>query len=630
MRSFHSPAVLLVVLVSIVAGCGGDGETGPKVPPVQAVLERQVGQVEGLLTAVRTGPLIDFDKVVVTVDERLIAALLESAMPYERVVDDKYRIRVSSAQVSFRGGLALARLEGRASLAGHDEETVFADLNVYGALEIAGFDTTSGVLRAKVNVIGFEVPQIGVMGITAPVRELVEDLAKEPVEDFNVLASNIEIPIAIEQELEIPGVGPDEEVTIEPATVPLRVAVSDVKVLAGKIWISIDVGVKPGETAPPPSPSLPQGEVVVDTTRWHTQKTKLETPATRAARLARGPVELLQPPTVADPAAIVATNDSGGPEVTALRARYAALVDSVLAVTAADTLLYQVAADSGDVGVSIRPQLIERLVREAVGRYLDRVDLDIALEEDVREGDEVEVKTPFGKVKAGRWDVHVTIHRIRLTLGAKPPDVTVQHGDRLRVTLPIFVRGGTATATVRFNWDAKGAVSNACHDFNAALDVDGKGIPKEYVVFGDLVLTKQDDRVVARPEFPVQKVRISAEPSPQSWAKVRETLTGLNDVEKCGIGLEVLSENDVIELLQKLLTKGFKVKLPTKIVPSLELPASLSESVDVEDQKVELRIEPLNVRMTSAALWYSANVGVKLTLSTGEGRQESPKSTAGR
>jgi hypothetical protein len=529
-------------------------------------------------------------------------------------VDDTYRIRVDSARVSFRGGLALVRLEGRASLAGHEEETVFADVRLYGALEVLGFDDTSGVLRAKVNVIGFEVPQIGVMGLSAPVRELVEDLAEEPVEDFNVLASNIEIPVAIEQDVEIPGVGPDEEVTIEPATVPLRVAVSDVKVLAGKIWISIDVGVKPGEPEPASTgPSLPRGEVVVDTTRWHTGKVKLETPAARAAKDASRAAELPRLPPVTDPAAIVVASDSASPRLRELWNRYAVLVDSVLAATASDTLLYQIATDSGDVGVGIRPGVVKHLLGEATTRYLDRVNLDIALEEDVREGDDVMMKTPLGKVKAGRWDVHVTIHRIRALLGARPPDLTVEGDNRLRMTIPVFLRGGTATATVRFSWNAKGVASTACHDFQTSVDVDGSGIPKEYVVFGDLVLAIQGDRIVVRPEFPVQKIRVSAAPSAQSWAKARAALAELDDFERCGIGLEVLSDDKVIALLEKILTKGFKVKLPTKLVPTFDLPARVSESVEVEDRQVGLVVTPLRLHVDPGALWYSAKADVRVT-----------------
>jgi hypothetical protein len=132
------------------------------------------------------------------------------------------------------------------------------------------------------------------------------------------------------------------------------------------------------------------------------------------------------------------------------------------------------------------------------------------------------------------------------------------------------------------------------------------------VVFGDMVLAAEGDRIVARPEFPVQKIRISAEPSAETWAKVRATLSQLDEFEKCGIGLEVLSSDKVIALLTKVLTKGFKVKLPTKLVPTLELPASVSESVEVEDQQVELVVRPLHLRVEPRALWYSASVDAQV------------------
>ena len=62
------------------------------------LLERQVRGAEALLAAARSGPLLRFEDVLVTVDEGLVQDLLASAMPVERVVDE-YRIRLNTARV---------------------------------------------------------------------------------------------------------------------------------------------------------------------------------------------------------------------------------------------------------------------------------------------------------------------------------------------------------------------------------------------------------------------------------------------------------------------------------------------------------------------------------------------------
>jgi hypothetical protein len=210
------------------------------------VLLRQRQGLARLVEDAREGPLIPFNQVLVVVDQGLVQDLLESATPYERLVAGRYRIRLESASVSFEDGLGLVRLDGRASLASREERDVFADVSVYGALDVLGLDPSSGTLRAEVRVIAFEATRVGLLGREAPVRRLVEDLGRERIDEFNVLASNLEIPVRLEREITIPEVGPEGEIRIPPATVPLRAAVTDVKAFRGKLWVSIGVAVAPG------------------------------------------------------------------------------------------------------------------------------------------------------------------------------------------------------------------------------------------------------------------------------------------------------------------------------------------------------------------------------------------------
>jgi hypothetical protein len=63
-----------------------------------------------------------------------------------------------------------------------------------------------------------------------------------------------------------------------------------------------------------------------------------------------------------------------------------------------------------------------------------------------------------------------------------------------------------------------------------------------------------------------------------------------------------------VALLDKVLTKGFNIKLPTKIVPTLDFPASVSQSVEVEGREVHVAVAPRQLLVTPRAFWYSANV----------------------
>lgn len=206
----------------------------------RAVLQRQLQGLSGLLLAAEKGPLVTFEKVLVTVDEELVQSLIETALPLEAVVADRYRVRVAGARVQFEDGFALVTLEGRASLADRPQEDTFADVLLYGALDIVDLDPVSGTLRGRVTLIAFDARKVGVMGVGArPAEGLVEDLARERLEAFAPLLSEIEIPVAVQGKLELPGLN-ENGVRIAKADLPLRVAVLSVKAFRRKLWISVD------------------------------------------------------------------------------------------------------------------------------------------------------------------------------------------------------------------------------------------------------------------------------------------------------------------------------------------------------------------------------------------------------
>jgi hypothetical protein len=206
----------------------------------RAVLQRQLQGLSGLLQAAEKGPLVTFDKVLVTVDEQLIQTLIETAMPLEAVIAGRYRVRVNGARVQFDDGFALVTLEGRASMADRPQEDTFADVLLYGALDIVDLDPVSGTLRGRVTLIAFDARKVGVMGMGArPAEGLVEDLARERLEAFAPLLSEIEIPVAVQGRLELPGLN-EGGIRIDKAELPLRVAVLSVKAFRRKLWITVD------------------------------------------------------------------------------------------------------------------------------------------------------------------------------------------------------------------------------------------------------------------------------------------------------------------------------------------------------------------------------------------------------
>jgi hypothetical protein len=66
-----------------------------------------------------------------------------------------------------------------------------------------------------------------------------------------MLLGTLEIPISLEDRLKIPAVD-SKRLDIAAEELPLTVAVQQIKVFGGRLWIFVDVGIAPQETRPGP------------------------------------------------------------------------------------------------------------------------------------------------------------------------------------------------------------------------------------------------------------------------------------------------------------------------------------------------------------------------------------------
>jgi hypothetical protein len=578
-----------------VLACGR--QTTPTISPEEAVLARRVEGVRALLSAGRRGPLIPFQEVLAVVDERVMRDLISSVAPYERVVDDEYKVRVDSAKVEFRAGFALVRLDGRASLAHRPDDETYADISLYSGLNVLGVDPTSGVLRARLQIIAFEARRVGVLGMEPPVRRLVENLTREKLSTFDVFNSDIELPVRFDETIELPEVDEgdeDDRIRIPAATLPVRLAVQDVKVMGRKLWIAIGLAVLPH----PPEPARDSSRLGErpsggeDRGRWSGED--------RAAALAAvatvgvgWPLEIEH-----------ARSDSARRSLAQLRVTYRALEDSLTGLVSRDTLVREIAADTVSVALAVHKRLLDELARELSVHYLDEVELDLSPEKPVEEEKPLKVKTPLGKVKAGDWRVHLEIHRLRGVLSAGTPEMTFVGANRIHVVVPVAIRQGQGAGTIHFEWDAGWLAELVCDDFQTTLDIAGVVVPDQYEVGGDFVFSARGKTIVAQPEFPREKFRIKVDLTADSWSKVRRILTAQDEAGKC----KPLDVEELEEKLRAIGMKGFKVKIPRSIFKTIGIPAGVSESVQVEDRRLRLSVLPEVLRTTPDMLWYRASV----------------------
>jgi hypothetical protein len=207
----------------------------PRRTPEELVLARRTQGVRVLIADAERGHLLDFDRLLVVVDQHLVQDLITSMTPFERDVGTLFRVRIDSATAEFDDGLALVRLDGRAML--RDSDT-FAELRVFGGVDVLDLDPDSGLLRARMTVFAVEVPEVRLSGRDAPARRLARAIGKERLDTFAGILPSFPIPVRLERAVTLPAVNTDV-VKIPEASVPVGATVRQLRVFGGKLWVSV-------------------------------------------------------------------------------------------------------------------------------------------------------------------------------------------------------------------------------------------------------------------------------------------------------------------------------------------------------------------------------------------------------
>lgn len=210
----------------------------------ELVLARQTRELQMLVAAAERGALLDFQHVLVVVDQLLVQDLLRATLPAEGLVSG-VQVRLESVEASFGDGLALVRLNGKASWA---EQAATADLQVFGGLEVAGLEPSSGSLLCRVKVFGVVAKRASFLGLDEPLRSLTEALTHGGLE---AVLQAVEIPVRVEDHLSLPAVS-TKRVRIAALELPIKAEVAEVRVFGGKLWVALALSMpEPGPAGAP-------------------------------------------------------------------------------------------------------------------------------------------------------------------------------------------------------------------------------------------------------------------------------------------------------------------------------------------------------------------------------------------
>jgi hypothetical protein len=234
-------AVALAILVLVVVERVMRPAAPPRLSAREALLSRQSQELVKLAAAAENGTLLDFKGVLVVVDQVLVQDLLRAVTPLEADVGGGFHVRIDTADAVFGDGVALVRLTGTASVGG---TSVGSPVTVSGAIDVVKLDPASGVLQCGLSVISVEAQDATSLGHGDPVGKLTKALAQG---GLYLLLGPLEIPISIENRLEIPAVE-SKRLHIEAEKLPLTIAVQQIKVFGGRLWVFVDAALAPRPT----------------------------------------------------------------------------------------------------------------------------------------------------------------------------------------------------------------------------------------------------------------------------------------------------------------------------------------------------------------------------------------------
>jgi hypothetical protein len=210
----------------VAAGCGGGGEEAA---------ELHAGRLD------RGEPTLPDEDVIVALNESLVKEMLEAQLPFETEVDD-YRIWLDQAEVRFRGSPGVTL---RGGIALKDRPSLSGQVRVIGALDEIEVNPETGVLEARLAVDHLDLIEVlGLEGVLG--GGVLNTLAQTIRQQLDGRLPGLTIPVKVERAIELPSIA-DGPVRIQGATLPLRVAVSQVLAGQERLWVAVHF--EPGEFA---------------------------------------------------------------------------------------------------------------------------------------------------------------------------------------------------------------------------------------------------------------------------------------------------------------------------------------------------------------------------------------------
>ena len=234
-------AGLTAALALSLLACGEDAATRSLRAEARR-LERQNETLRNLIQATTEKRLVAAHWLAVAVDEAAVKTVIEATLPQEVDVSERWHVRVEKAEVSFRSGASLVKLDARVTDRKNPER--LAHVVYAGGLDDIKVGV-SGLLESRVLIDGVELPETWAAGAdTSQLGEVASQFAGQNLEVLQGLVPEVAIPVRLRESIRVDGFG-DGPVQVDPGEIPVNATVARVLPLSGRLWVFLDVQTGP-------------------------------------------------------------------------------------------------------------------------------------------------------------------------------------------------------------------------------------------------------------------------------------------------------------------------------------------------------------------------------------------------
>jgi len=221
--------------------------------PPEAVMARstaasrrgQIESLEKLIAQAERGELVTTDQIAIGISEDAVKVLLNASLPQEKVVADRLRVRIESAEPIFRGNKAGLLLQAKVSSV--DAPDAHATLELGGSLDQFRFE--NGKLLAKVSLAHFTVRESSIGDLAA---DVIDGLVRANAVTIQDAIPPVEIPVQLEESIRIGGLT-EGAVVAKPGALPLDISVSQVFPVNQRLWVLLHAKAGPWQPGSAPA-----------------------------------------------------------------------------------------------------------------------------------------------------------------------------------------------------------------------------------------------------------------------------------------------------------------------------------------------------------------------------------------